>query len=106
MFAGQKVGIKQVSDNIWLVSFIHYDLGYFDHETCRLEPIENPFIVQKCYLCVRHGPNCEMRARQDWTAASLPRRRSAAPPVARLRRARCEPVTPAFGGLWGSAKVL
>jgi hypothetical protein len=20
-----------------------YDLGYFDHETCRLEPIENPF---------------------------------------------------------------
>jgi hypothetical protein len=20
-----------------------YDLGYLDHETCRLEPIENPF---------------------------------------------------------------
>ena len=20
-----------------------YDLGYFDDETCRLEPIENPF---------------------------------------------------------------
>jgi hypothetical protein len=20
-----------------------YDLGYFDHETCRLEPLENPF---------------------------------------------------------------
>ncbi len=43
VFAGQKVGIKQVSDKIWLVSFMQYDLGYFDHETCRLEPIENPF---------------------------------------------------------------
>ena len=43
VFAGQKVGVKQVSDEIWLVSFIQYDLGYFDHETCRLEPIENPF---------------------------------------------------------------
>ena len=43
VFAGQSVGIKQVSDQIWLVSFMSYDLGYFDHETCRLEPIENPF---------------------------------------------------------------
>ena len=43
VFAGQKVGIKQVSDKIWLVSFMQYDLGYFDHETGRLEPIENPF---------------------------------------------------------------
>ncbi len=46
VFAGQKVGIKQVSDNIWLVTFMQYDLGYFDHETCRLEPIENPFSVK------------------------------------------------------------
>ncbi len=46
VFAGQKVGVKQVSDNIWLVSFMQYDLGYFDHETCRLEPIENPFSVK------------------------------------------------------------
>jgi len=43
VFAGQSVGIKQVSDHIWLVSFMDYDLGYFDHETCRLEPIQNPF---------------------------------------------------------------
>ena len=27
----------------WLVTFMDYDLGYFDHETCRLEPLENPF---------------------------------------------------------------
>ena len=43
VFAGQNVGVKQVSDQIWLVTFMHYDLGYFDDETCRLEPIENPF---------------------------------------------------------------
>jgi putative transposase len=43
VFAGQSVGIKQVSEEIWLVSFMDYDLGYFDHETCRLEPIDNPF---------------------------------------------------------------
>jgi putative transposase len=43
VFAGQKVGIKQITDRIWLVSFIHYDLGYFDDETCRLEPLDNPF---------------------------------------------------------------
>ena len=43
VFAGQNVGVKQVDDKIWLVTFMQYDLGYFDHETTRLEPIENPF---------------------------------------------------------------
>ena len=35
LFAGQTVGIKQIQDRIWLVSFMDYDLGYFDDETCR-----------------------------------------------------------------------
>jgi len=43
VFAGQTVGVRQVSERIWLVTFMHYDLGYFDDETCRLEPIANPF---------------------------------------------------------------
>jgi len=43
VFAGQLVGVRQETDRIWLVSFMHYDLGYFDDETCRLEPIQNPF---------------------------------------------------------------
>jgi putative transposase len=43
VFAGQQVGVRQVTDRIWLVSFMDYDLGYFDDETCRLEPIDNPF---------------------------------------------------------------
>ena len=41
--AGQTVGSSQVDDHLWLASFMHYDLGYFDDETCRLEPIANPF---------------------------------------------------------------
>ena len=41
--AGQSVGVKQVADRIWLVSFMQYDLGFFDDETCRLEPGANPF---------------------------------------------------------------
>ena len=43
VFAGQTVGIKQVSEQIWLVTFMDYDLRFFDHETCRLEPKDNPF---------------------------------------------------------------
>ncbi len=35
--------VLQVGERIWLVTFMQYDLGYFDDETCRLEPIENPF---------------------------------------------------------------
>jgi len=43
VFAGQNVGVTQVGDRVWLVTFMDYDLGYFDDETCRLEPIDNPF---------------------------------------------------------------
>lgn len=43
VFAGQNVGVTQVSERVWLVTFMQYDLGYFDDEAIRLEPIENPF---------------------------------------------------------------
>jgi len=43
VFGGQMVGIRETEDGIWLVSFMHYDIGYFDLEACRVEPIENPF---------------------------------------------------------------
>jgi hypothetical protein len=43
VLAGQKLGIKEVDDGIWLVSFRHYDLGYFDLEQKTLQPIDNPF---------------------------------------------------------------
>lgn len=43
VFAGQNVGVKQVADQIWLVSFMDYDLGFFDNETARVECAQNPF---------------------------------------------------------------
>jgi hypothetical protein len=43
VLAGQKLGIKEVEDGIWLVSFIHYDLGYIDLEQRTLQTIDNPF---------------------------------------------------------------
>jgi putative transposase len=46
VFAGQNVGVKQVDNHIWLVSFMQYDLGYFDHQSCRIEPINNPFAAK------------------------------------------------------------
>jgi hypothetical protein len=41
--AGQKLGIKEVDDGIWLASFVRYDLGYFDLEQKTLQPLDNPF---------------------------------------------------------------
>ncbi len=43
VFTGRILGITEVDDRIWLVSLLNYDLGYFDDETCRLEPLKNPF---------------------------------------------------------------
>lgn len=41
--AGQAVGVKEVDDGIWLVSFMQYDLGYVDLEEKTLQPLDNPF---------------------------------------------------------------
>lgn len=43
VLAGQRVGIKEVDDAIWLVSFMDYDLGYIDLEQRTLQPLDNPF---------------------------------------------------------------
>jgi hypothetical protein len=43
VLAGQKLGIKQVDEAIWLVSFMQYDLGYVDLEQRTLQPLDNPF---------------------------------------------------------------
>jgi hypothetical protein len=41
--AGQAVGVKEVDDGIWLVSFMNHDLGYIDLEEKTLQPLQNPF---------------------------------------------------------------
>ncbi|MCP4934929.1 MAG: IS481 family transposase [bacterium] len=43
VLAGQRLGIKEVDDGIWLISFMHYDLGYIDLEQKTLQTIDNPF---------------------------------------------------------------
>jgi transposase InsO family protein len=43
VLAGQRLGIKEVDDGIWIVSFMRYDLGFIDLEQKTLQPIDNPF---------------------------------------------------------------
>jgi putative transposase len=43
VFAGQAVGVREVADHIWLISFMHYDLGFFDDQCNRVECAPNPF---------------------------------------------------------------
>ena len=43
VLAGQRIGIKEVDDGIWIVSFMRYDLGYIDLEQRTLQPLDNPF---------------------------------------------------------------
>ena len=73
LLAGQALGIKEVDDGIWLVSFMHYDLGYIDLEEKTLQPLNNPFgprvvtyvLGTFCYLCLRARHFVEWRARRD-----------------------------------------
>jgi hypothetical protein len=50
-FASQNVGVKEVSDKIWLVSFMKYDLGFFDQEVGRVTSAENPFDAKVLPVC-------------------------------------------------------
>ena len=43
VMAGQTLGIKEIDDGIWLVSFMQYDLGYIDLEQETLQTIDSQF---------------------------------------------------------------
>lgn len=44
VLGGQHVGIREEEDRIWLVSFMDFDIGFFDEEENRVEPMGvNPF---------------------------------------------------------------
>ena len=47
VFGGQYVGIREVADGIWLVSFMQYDLGFFDQKENRVEPVADSPLVPK-----------------------------------------------------------
>lgn len=40
--AGEDVGLREVRPGIWFISFMHYELGYYD-ERCRAFRQDNPF---------------------------------------------------------------
>ena len=42
-FANQPVGIKEVDTGIWQVEFMNYILGYFDEESRKFSPNDDPF---------------------------------------------------------------
>jgi putative transposase len=44
VFGGQYVGIREIADSTWLVTFKEYDPGFFDEEHNTVEPVgNNPF---------------------------------------------------------------
>jgi hypothetical protein len=43
VLVGQRLGINEVNDGIWRVSFMPYDLGTFDLEQRTSRPLDNPF---------------------------------------------------------------
>ena len=43
VFEGQRLGLREVDTDVWLVSFMHYDLGYIDLEARTLQTIDTPF---------------------------------------------------------------
>ena len=70
VFAGQLVGISEVEEQVWLVSFLDYDLGFFDTEKGRVEPAPNPFVPDKVLtLC------------PEWTLTGLVARGGIEPPT-------------------------
>lgn len=44
VLAYQQLGIKKIEDDIWTVSFMDYDLGFFDEESYKLTLASNPFL--------------------------------------------------------------
>lgn len=47
VFAGQLVGLREVEEQTWLVSFLDYDLGFFDTGKGRVEPAPDPFVPDR-----------------------------------------------------------
>ena len=42
VLAGQPVGLTELEDEIWKITFMDYDLGYFDYESCQFIPLKLP----------------------------------------------------------------
>lgn len=43
VLGGQFLGLKQLSEELWSVSFMDYEIGYFDTKSYKFTPATNPF---------------------------------------------------------------
>jgi hypothetical protein len=51
VFSGQYVGSTEIAADIWLVSFMGYDLSFLDTKVNRVKPVgENPFAPKVLHL--------------------------------------------------------
>jgi hypothetical protein len=48
VFAGRNVGIKKVSDKIWLVSLMQHDLGFFGKDTKSVLGVRGSMMFLQC----------------------------------------------------------
>ena len=44
VLAYQNLGIKRIDEDVWKVTFMNYDLGFFDYESKKLKTGNNPFL--------------------------------------------------------------
>ena len=42
VLANQLVGLTEVDEGIWKVTFMDYDIGFFDEDSCKFTPLDNP----------------------------------------------------------------
>ena len=42
VLSGQPVGLTELDDEVWKVTFMDYELGYFDYESYQFTPLESP----------------------------------------------------------------
>jgi putative transposase len=40
-----------IEDRIWVVTFLDYDLGYFDAGDKSIEPVDDPFKIKVLPMC-------------------------------------------------------
>ena len=95
VLAGQTLGIKEVHDGIWLVSFMQYGIWNFDLEQRTLQPLDNPFgheavTYVPTYVLLPMSPGWRAKYWSEWQDLNLrpPRpERGALPDCATLRLA-------------------
>ena len=71
--AEQLVGIREIDDQVWLVIFMEYDLGYFDRDQDRVEPGPNPFTPDTVLTTCPEYTSCQAArstsTRPSWSVA-------------------------------------